>query len=182
MHYINALPVYFILLSLAIFISIRFIVLMKTDRKIVLYKEFIYCLWIIYMESLLYLTVFPSTDATRSDWVGINLIPFNTIENYLFLFSQGGISVASVNLIGNTAVFIPMGMLLVLVNRKISFLKMFLIGFAASFAIEVTQLVLSLLKVLSRSFDVDDLILNTIGVIIGFAVMKIGLFFISLKK
>ncbi|MGP4109033.1 VanZ family protein [Virgibacillus sp. L01] len=134
------------------------------------------------MESLLYLTVFPSTDATRSDWVGINLIPFNTIENYLFLFSQGGISVASVNLVGNTAVFVPMGILLVLTNRKISFTKMFLIGIGTSFTIEVTQLILSLLKVLSRSFDVDDLILNTIGVMIGFAVIKIGLSIIRLKK
>ncbi|SEP94288.1 VanZ like family protein [Virgibacillus subterraneus] len=182
MHYINALPVYSILLSLVIFISIRFIILRKTDRKIVLYQEFIYSLWIIYMESLLYLTVFPSTDATRSDWVGINLIPFNTIENYLFLFFQGEISVASVNLLGNTVVFVPMGILLVLVNSKISFKKMFLIGIGTSLTIEVTQLVLSLLNVLSRSFDVDDLILNTTGVIIGFALMKIGFFFIRLKK
>lgn len=182
MHYINALPVYFILLSLVIFISIRFIVLKKIDRKIVVYQEFIYSLWIIYMECLLYLTVFPSIDATRSDWVGINLIPFSTIENYLFLFSQGGISVASVNLIGNTVIFVPMGILLVLINRRISFTKMFLIGIGTSLTIEVTQLVLSLLEVLSRSFDVDDLILNTTGVIIGFAVMKIGLFFIKKKK
>ncbi len=134
------------------------------------------------MESLLYLTVFPSIDATRSDWVGINLVPFNTIENYLFLFSHGGVSVASVNLIGNTTVFVPMGILLVLANRKISFTRMFLIGMGASFTIEVTQLVLSFLKVLLRSFDVDDLILNTLGVIIGFAVMKIGFSIIKLKK
>lgn len=128
------------------------------------------------MESLLYLTVFPSNDVNRSDWVSVNLIPFNTIENYLFLFSYGSISIASINLIGNIIVFVPMGVLLVLLDSKISFKKMFMIGFASTLIIELIQLILSFFKLLSRSFDVDDIILNTLGVIVGYFLTKIGLY------
>lgn len=174
MQYIYTLPIYFFLLSLIIFIPLRYIVLKRNDRKIILYNESICILWIIYMESLLYLTTFPSGDVNRSDWVSVNLIPFNTIKDYLFLLFHGNVSVAFINLIGNIIVFIPIGILLVLWNGKITFKKMVMIGFIVSLVIELTQLILSHLNILARSFDVDDLLLNTSGVIIGFAVMKLG--------
>ncbi|WP_164668203.1 VanZ family protein [Virgibacillus doumboii] len=179
MHYIQSLPIYFILLSLIFYIPVRYSFLQRKGIKIEYYKELICILWIIYLESLLYLTIFPSGHVIHSEWVGVNLVPFDTIEDYLFLFSHGYMSTAIINLIGNIIVFIPLGILLVLLNKKITPIKMITIGFGSTLTIETTQLVFSMSGLLSRSFDIDDLILNTLGVIIGYTGTKIALYIIN---
>ncbi|MFC4558685.1 VanZ family protein [Virgibacillus kekensis] len=173
MHYIYSLPYEFLLLSLIIYTPIRLYLLKRQGRKVSYWRELVYILWLLYLESLLYLTVFPHSDVIRSDWTGVNLIPFDTIEDYIFLFTHGGIFAASVNLIGNIVVFVPIGFLLVLTNRKISFWKVFVIGFLTTLAIEWVQYALSQSGLLARSSDVDDLILNTFGVIAGYILGKI---------
>ncbi|MGY0693282.1 VanZ family protein [Virgibacillus sp. FSP13] len=175
LSYIHQLPIRFIIISLIIYIPLRFRVLNRKNQLFSLSKEFIYVLCIIYFESLLYVTVFPSTNLIIPEWVGINIVPFHTIGDYLFLFSNGYISTAIVNLVGNVIVFVPLGVLFTLLYRNMTFIKMFAIGFMSTLAIECTQLVLSIAGFLSRSFDVDDLILNTVGVISGYFIAKIGL-------
>ena len=67
------------------------------------------------------------------------------------------------NLIGNISMFIPVGFSLPFCFQKLdSIKKVVFVGIIISLFIEISQLVLY-----ERSTDIDDLILNTIGVFIG---------------
>ena len=90
----------------------------------------------------------------------INWIPFVNIMKYETKSDM------LLNTIGNVVLFIPTGIILpILYKRLNSFWKVTLTGFLISLSIEILQLPL-----VSRLSDVDDLILNTLGVMIGFGV------------
>ncbi len=65
---------------------------------------------------------------------------------------------------------LPVGFLFPLLFEKLNNLKkMLLIGFFISLFIELTQLSYSVyIKSVYRSFDVDDLMLNTLGTLLGY--------------
>jgi glycopeptide antibiotics resistance protein len=88
-----------------------------------------------------------------------NLIPFRTIRSYLD--STPSFSVA-LQLLGNVALFTPLGFFLRLgaANRLSTALAL---GFGASVLTEALQYVLPT----GRAIDVDDVILNTVGVVAG---------------
>ena len=70
------------------------------------------------------------------------------------------------NLIGNVTMFIPSGIILPILYKKLnSFWKVIACGFAISLCIEILQLPFS-----SRGTDVDDLLLNTFGVAVGYGI------------
>ena len=88
----------------------------------------------------------------------INLIPFVNLLDYE---SKRDLLL---NLIGNCAMFIPTGILTpVLYKHLDSFKKTVLTGFLISLSIEILQLPFAV-----RASDVDDLILNTLGVAVGY--------------
>jgi glycopeptide antibiotics resistance protein len=71
-----------------------------------------------------------------------------------------------INIIGNIAIFIPVGIVWPLTFKKLdSVLKATAAGFALSLFIEVSQLLFY-----ERTSDANDLILNTLGAFIGAAV------------
>jgi len=95
-----------------------------------------------------------------------NLIPFSTIKIFLN-FDQFNTNMWVINLIGNIGVFVPFGILLpVVIKGKIvlSYIN-FIIG----------VFVLELIQLLSRrgSFDIDDLLLNSVGFVIGYGIYTI---------
>jgi glycopeptide antibiotics resistance protein len=90
-----------------------------------------------------------------------NLIPFTTIVPYL-LGSHGWI-IAGVNLVGNIAPLVPLGFLLPFVFPKMTWKKSFIIAIASGLTIETMQTILHV-----GIFDIDDVILNALGVMIGF--------------
>lgn len=65
-------------------------------------------------------------------------------------------------LLGNIGMFLPVGFFPALLWRKPRWWKSVLIGFSASFTIEFVQFFIG------RSTDVDDLILNTTGALLGY--------------
>ena len=68
------------------------------------------------------------------------------------------------NLLGNLLPFIPFGFLLPIAYPRIkAFFKVFLVGMFAVLFIEIFQYMTRL-----GSFDIDDIILNIVGGIIGF--------------
>ena len=73
------------------------------------------------------------------------------------------------NVIGNAAMFIPSGIVLPFVYKRLnSFWKVLLAGIGISLCIEIIQLPFSI-----RATDIDDLILNTIGVIVGYGIVTL---------
>ena len=70
------------------------------------------------------------------------------------------------NVIGNTAMFIPSGILLPIAYKKLDrFWKVVATGALISLCIELLQLPFP-----SRASDIDDLLLNTLGVAVGYGI------------
>ena len=86
------------------------------------------------------------------------------LEPLVHLFDYENRSEALINLYGNIGMFVPTGIILPILYKRVNRLwKAVGIGFAMSLIIELSQLMFY-----ERTSDVDDLILNTIGVAIGY--------------
>lgn len=100
----------------------------------------------------------------------MNLVPLRTITLYVRAMIRDTINpnIALANLLGNFLLFLPMGIYLPLLFRKVRSLVDFLL-----YMIPVLSLV-ELVQLLTKrgSFDIDDLILNLAGAILGFLVWK----------
>ena len=128
----------------------------------------LYCgvmLWLLFFRSwgwddgLSYLQILQSN---------INLIPLLTIRNYwqvVIHHSNDSMLVhCFINLLGNVLLFIPLGYLLPkLWKKQENFFHFFMTCTFSILAVELIQLF-----TLLGSFDVDDLILNLFGMILGF--------------
>ena len=90
----------------------------------------------------------------------INLIPF------VYLFDYPTMKEALINVIGNTLMFLPLGIVWPAVFKQLdTHRKAILAGIGTSLAIEILQL-----PFCSRLSDVDDLILNSLGYLMGYSI------------
>ena len=104
----------------------------------------------------------------------INLTPLLTIRNYYQVVTQGPENPyfihCVINLLGNVLLFIPAGWLLPKVFPfQRNFFRFLVTCTGLIFLVEAVQLF-----TLLGSFDIDDLILNLIGMVFGFIVYHIG--------
>ncbi len=76
--------------------------------------------------------------------------------------------------IGNILLLIPLGFYILLFNKKIKAGYYLILVFLLSMVIELTQLFISSrVGYVYRTFDVDDLLLNSIGAMIGYFIAKL---------
>lgn len=113
---------------------------------------------LVYAVILLKLVVFKNGFTTS--FRGLNLIPCQFIVD--LISGQMSVSILLKNVLGNIAVFVPMGILLPVIYKKLSIKKTVVIGFFVSLTIELAQFIIGL-----GICDIDDLITNTIGVLLG---------------
>ena len=93
----------------------------------------------------------------------INLIPF------VYLFDYQIRREALINVIGNTAMFIPIGIIWPSVLRKLdTSFKVISAGIGLSLFIEILQL-----PFFDRVSDIDDLLLNSLGFLLGYGIYLI---------
>lgn len=93
-----------------------------------------------------------------------NLVPFKEIQRFLKYRHILGNTAVFINIVGNVAVFIPLGCAVPALYPRFSDFKSTLyLSFFTSLTVELLQL-------FSRvgCFDVDDLLLNTIGGCLGY--------------
>ena len=139
--------------------------------KIVKYLFIIYCIALIYVLFLYgYRTgnQFNLKVFSKEHFEMPNFIPFRTIFSYLErLFNSTIITnIVVTNLLGNLVMFVPMGMALpVLFSEK---LKIIVFTIFLVIINEITQFI-----TFTGSADIDDIILNTIGAMIGYGIIKI---------
>lgn len=182
-YFLQALPV-------AIFVGILYVViriafLKKQNRQIQWLSELLRVLFVCYLTGLVSLVVLPANfwlcfyDGVFFGWwdglreqlhIGdVNLVP-SVIKCLAGELSLG--SWVKTMLVYNILMFVPFGFFLPLTTKIKSFRKMLLVAAAMPVCVEVLQLVFG------RSFDVDDLICNFIGILAGaalaFAVLKIS--------
>lgn len=90
----------------------------------------------------------------------INLVPFNGI---LAILKQGEINYVLLNIVGNIVMFIPLGFFIPLLWKKARrTITVLAYGFGLSLLIEALQFLIN------RGTDIDDLILNIFGAILGY--------------
>jgi glycopeptide antibiotics resistance protein len=90
-----------------------------------------------------------------------NFMPFKTILMYLRGEAMSLISL--LNLVGNVALFVPVGFLAPLVFRTVSWRGCLAIAVGFGLAVEGAQVLLRV-----GIFDIDDVLLNGLGVMIGY--------------
>ena len=92
--------------------------------------------------------------------VGVNLVPFTIFKHYKDIFDR--------QITGNFIMLLPLGIFLPLLYKHASSLiKVILISLLISISIELIQLINN-----SRRTDIDDVILNTAGAMIGYLIYK----------
>jgi glycopeptide antibiotics resistance protein len=113
--------------------------------------------------------VFFATEFGRDDnhVFQYNLVPLKTIYNFIRYHQSVTVNALMANILGNVVAFMPLGFIVPIVfKRKETYYYFHIVvlwAFIVSLFIEVGQIVMSV-----GSFDVDDLILNTLGAMIGY--------------
>ncbi|MBW8350690.1 VanZ family protein [Bacillus sp. IITD106] len=180
MYIINMLG--YMIVALPFYMIGRAIYLKRKKKRVKPFRELTLALFVLYIIGLASQTIIPRWDAGILSDTGkfyfdiylfnnaahVNLIPFHTISQYFFTTNAnvdnwGGVSL--VNIAGNMFVFSPIGIFVpILWGRFRSLPKILLLGIGVTCFIEFVQLFIG------RSTDIDDMILNTIGVVIGYGV------------
>ena len=127
-------------------------------------------LFIAYLTFLFYFLFF-SEGLGRTEGVGYryNLTLFREIRRFIEYRHVLGFQAVFLNLAGNVIAFMPFGFLLPLVTRyRTNWFATTVCAFAFSLFAETVQLTLKL-----GSFDVDDLLLNTIGGLAGYVMFVV---------
>ena len=136
-------------------ISLRFFYYRHNREKMYLYKELFNVLSIIYIFLLFQLL----TKVELNTSSGVNLVPFAEIIRYEF-----GSKLFYYNVIGNIILFMPFGYCIADYVKSKNIFPALIISAIVSTTVEVIQLKIG------RSFDIDDIILNVLGGIIGYLV------------
>lgn len=130
--------------------------------------EVVSVLFVMFMAALISQTIIPDLSGLSLENIEIhterlNLVPFKEIK---IAFHLGG-SFFLVNFIGNLVMFLPIAFFAGLLYNKATFLKCVLLTMAFSVFVEVCQLPQD------RGTDIDDVILNTLGGVMGYALYLI---------
>ncbi len=107
--------------------------------------------------------------------MSINLVPFRSIRGNVFYIIEGTdrymIRHSVINLLGNIALFMPYGFCVPRLFERFRRFGMFvLLSLGILLSVETIQVL-----TLRGSFDIDDIILNMLGAVIGFFLSKISM-------
>lgn len=154
----------------------RTIVLIRSEEKNIL-REVLINIFFVYFLILINLTIckMGMLQINFQNKFYVNYIPFIETIN-MFKNNFMGIGNAIYNVFGNILLFIPLGFFIsLLFKRKNKLINIALYGFYASFTIEFIQLFTAI-----NLTDIDDIIFNTLGAILGFLIYN--LFNYAIKK
>jgi glycopeptide antibiotics resistance protein len=131
-------------------------------------------LFVIYIIFLAYFLFFSERYGRTLNSVGYryNLVLFKELKRFIIYRKELGLESFIVNIIGNVLAFTPFGFALPIIsvhNRKL--MNITLLSFEFSLTIEIIQIILKV-----GIFDVDDILMNTIGGFLG------GVLFIIIQK
>ncbi len=177
-QFIQVIPI--TLLVGILYIIFRFLKLKKNNSDINYKREILYLIFICYIVGLFNLVLVPI-----NFW---NIIWYNIFYNFnenpfagIFDFSYNFIptiykiiigeytpdSWVKAMIVGNFLMFIPMGILLSLCFENVNKKNIFKYAVLIPLAIEVLQLIVG------RSFDIDDLVMNFLGIVIGYFIVEL---------
>ena len=127
-------------------------------------RRFLGVLFAVYIAALVYGLLFaPQFGRTQEIPHGVNLLPLAEIRRFWKGPESLGSQLFWWNVIGNIVVFLPMGFFVAILCKR---------RFYGAFSVAVTYIASVCAEVLQYclrvgSFDIDDVILNTLGGVIG---------------
>ena len=158
------------------YIIVRLLIRKKRKLKSSAVREFLLAFFVLFMTGLIAL-VFHSDEATSSTDAHygpferirlkyhVHMTPFESISGY---FKNIGSVDFMINIVGNIVMFIPLGFFLPLFWKQWwKFWKIAIVAVGFPLFIETTQLFLN------RHVDIDDIILNALGVVVGYFIYKL---------
>ena len=158
-----------------VYLIIRVVTVKRNKLKVEWLKEIMKLLFTCYLTGLISLVVLPA-NFWLSFFDGIllgrwdEMLPifsfggFNLVPSLIKALS-GELTIGSwvkTMLIGNIAMFLPLGFFLPFVTKRVNRKNIFVVAIAVPFIVALLQMVFG------RSFDIDDLICNFIGIVVGF--------------
>ncbi len=147
-----------VIISVVIMVSCRISYLIKNKEKVVLYKELMMLIFAVYILCLFQVVTFQDD----TSWASNNFIPFKEILRYNIssrLFIK--------NVLGNMIMFLPFGFFVSYFLKSEKIYMPVILTIIASLSIELVQLAIG------RVFDVDDIILNLLGGIMGYFIYSV---------
>ena len=137
----------------------------KTARRIRIAGSLLFILYIFILVYVLFLSEKYGRAAGMGE-MRYNLVPTREIRRFVRHAGILGKRAVFLNLAGNILLFVPFGAILpVLVRKTRSFLAILLLSAALSALVEFAQLMLR-----AGACDVDDVILNTLGGMLGWVI------------
>lgn len=143
-----------IIIITVIFCSFRIAYLMKNKQKFCFYKELFNLMFILYVMCLFEVVTLQDANYGTS-----NFIPFKEIFRYKL-----GSRLFVKNIIGNILLFLPYGYFTSYYLESKKATSACILTLIVSITIEFVQLNIG------RTFDIDDVILNTCGGLIGYCI------------
>lgn len=128
-------------------------------------KKTTYILFILYFFFLGYLLFIRGINYQDTEFLTVNFIPLSTMKRYFGLLVIGEYRDFIINIIGNIVVFIPVGFFVIsrMFKKRIVILIVMTLGIPI--IIEMIQYLFSV-----GIMDIDDVILNVLGILIGYLV------------
>ena len=168
---IFSISIYFLASTIEIFYA-------KNNHIRIIITKILFAFLIAYYTLFIFaVLLFSDFFFARQDQYYVNKVPFLTIKNFFYNMKNQNDLRAFANLVGNAILFAPLGLFLPLIH------KIFRNSFVFIF---VTTGIVSTMEFLQYYFnvgsaDVDDIILNVLGAIIVFYIVKF-IFFVSKDK
>ena len=122
-------------------------------------------LFVLYIAFLIYFLIFSERYGREPGTATYqyNMVPFQEIRRFWKYRGQLGFVASFANLAGNILIFVPFGFFLPLASRFRNPVMTVFLSFMLSLAVEMGQFVTQV-----GCFDIDDLLLNTLGGLIGY--------------
>lgn len=155
-----------LLILITILFTIRFFKFISNRKRIVLYQEVLNLIFIVYLMCFFYILTFEDVD-----WSTANLIPFKEMFRFEF-----GSKMFIRNVLGNILLFLPYGFYLSY------FMKLKRLKYVAAFSLFVSIAVEIIQYRIGRVFDIDDIILNIAGGILGYYLYRLGEYILNKTK
>jgi len=152
----------------------------KRERIEAVFLYGVFICYILFLIKLLLLSRVSLLDLFNSQRTldrSINLIPFYSIKEYIFSNSATIKKFAFGNVAGNIVIFIPLGAYLSLFKNNKRVITNLLFIFKVSLFIEIIQGLLGI-----GASDIDDIILNCLGGLVGILGYKFLLYILRDEK
>lgn len=152
----------------------------KRERIETVFLYGVFVCYILFLIKLLFLSrvsLLDLFDSQRTLDRSINIIPFYSIKEYIFSNSATIKKFAFSNVVGNIVIFIPLGTYLSLFKNNKRVITNLLFIFIVSLFIEIIQGLLGI-----GASDIDDIILNCLGGLVGILGYKFLLFILQDEK